>query len=330
MRVFEARRVQKLGASSLIVTIPKNWAKSLGIEPGEIVYLVKEGDTIRIMPSARTRKEKETPVLRIKSEEDLILARQAVNCIYVSGLDKATIKSTKKINSLALEVKRQALDLMGVEVYEEDDKTLQIMIFIDLRKTEIGGILRQLANSSLKTINTIEGILSGTTSPERAKEELTILKKEFQRYQHAILRYLATERTHESSHLVYIVATASSYFGFVTDILLSYINLLLQTKIVKGNMLGEQTKNILENLKKIIPQLANLIINPDTQTLTRILENLRNLETDTREIVAHAKLSKPESILLSQILVAERIIKRIIYVIACKLVLSAMGNVDLS
>src|SRR3990170_6253366 len=46
---IEPRKVQRLGYSSLGVSLPKDWAKSAGIEPGATVLVVKEDDgTLRI------------------------------------------------------------------------------------------------------------------------------------------------------------------------------------------------------------------------------------------------------------------------------------------
>src|SRR3990172_6589750 len=40
----ESRKVQRLGYSSLGVSLPKDWAKGLGVEPGTTVVLVREDD----------------------------------------------------------------------------------------------------------------------------------------------------------------------------------------------------------------------------------------------------------------------------------------------
>src|SRR3972149_812103 len=45
----EPRKVQRLGYSSMGVSLPKDWAKGCGIEPGSTVLIVKEDDgTLRI------------------------------------------------------------------------------------------------------------------------------------------------------------------------------------------------------------------------------------------------------------------------------------------
>ena len=329
MRMLEARRVQKLGASSLIVTIPKDWARKLNIEPGQIVYLSKEGDTIRIIPQSKASKKKATPILEIESEKDLLLARQAVNCIYVTGLDKATIKSKKKTDKLSLEVKRRALNLMGVEVYEENDQTLQIMIYIDIQKADINSILKQVSHSAVKALDIIKVLLSNERNKSIIIDEAQILKKDLIRYQHAILRYLATERTREPSPILYYMATAIGYFSSIIDILLSYIDLVVTMNLDKDAKLGDKSRKIIEPLKKLITEIASLLLEPNNEKLDKVLKDLEKLENNVKTLIAEKTLTKAETIFLSQVLIIARIFKTIIYVVTCKVVLSIMKNLDL-
>jgi len=37
------RKVQRLGGSSLIITLPKQWAKKLGIKVGDEIQVVEDG-----------------------------------------------------------------------------------------------------------------------------------------------------------------------------------------------------------------------------------------------------------------------------------------------
>jgi len=46
----EVRRVQRLGGSSLVITIPKQWARRMSIKPGDQVAIIDEGDALRIVP----------------------------------------------------------------------------------------------------------------------------------------------------------------------------------------------------------------------------------------------------------------------------------------
>ena len=41
---YEVRKVQRLGYSSVGISLPKDWAKEAGLSPGSVVSLLREGD----------------------------------------------------------------------------------------------------------------------------------------------------------------------------------------------------------------------------------------------------------------------------------------------
>ena len=48
---MEPRRIQKVGYSTLSVSIPMNWAKKMSIKKGDIVFLSEDNDgALRIAP----------------------------------------------------------------------------------------------------------------------------------------------------------------------------------------------------------------------------------------------------------------------------------------
>ncbi|WP_062662460.1 AbrB/MazE/SpoVT family DNA-binding domain-containing protein [Aeropyrum camini] len=48
------RRLQKLGSSSLVVTLPKEWVREMGLKQGDPVYVVIEGGSLRIVPAVNS------------------------------------------------------------------------------------------------------------------------------------------------------------------------------------------------------------------------------------------------------------------------------------
>ncbi|TRM73754.1 histidine kinase, partial [Sulfolobus sp. E5] len=48
---MEVRRVQKFGKSTLMVSLPAEWVKEVGLSPGESVYLeVDEDGSLKVYP----------------------------------------------------------------------------------------------------------------------------------------------------------------------------------------------------------------------------------------------------------------------------------------
>lgn len=80
------RRVQKLGGSSLIVTLPKSWAKKLGLDVGDTVIIVDEGNHLKIFPPDSAMIQiAETIRLRLPQHLVETGLKPLIECLYVKG-----------------------------------------------------------------------------------------------------------------------------------------------------------------------------------------------------------------------------------------------------
>lgn len=90
------RRIQRLGGSSLIVTIPKNWAKKIGLSVGDEVVVVDEGDHLRILPpNSRLVRTLGSANVRLVSYVKKLDPETLVDCAYKRGYDKLIIELPK-------------------------------------------------------------------------------------------------------------------------------------------------------------------------------------------------------------------------------------------
>src|SRR2546426_12811439 len=60
---MESRKIQKVGAATLTLSLPKEWAARRNLKKGDPVFLLEEGDTLRVLPGPvaeeRQRAQKE-------------------------------------------------------------------------------------------------------------------------------------------------------------------------------------------------------------------------------------------------------------------------------
>jgi len=143
---MEMRKVQKLGSSSLAITLPRSWVKRMKIKPGSVVYLVEKNDGVMIKTTVE-----ETPLLPlITVDADKIDEREFLGklpaCFYVLGLDEAIVKSENKLNEeLVYMLKASAARLSGIEVIEESGKELRIRTLLDVSRINPAITLRQMS-----------------------------------------------------------------------------------------------------------------------------------------------------------------------------------------
>jgi SpoVT / AbrB like domain. len=80
------RRVQKLGGSSLIITLPKSWAKKLGLDVGDTLVIVDEGSYLKIFPPDSTMIQV-AETIRLRVPQHILEAglTYLIECLYVKG-----------------------------------------------------------------------------------------------------------------------------------------------------------------------------------------------------------------------------------------------------
>ncbi len=117
----ESRKIQKMGLSSLGVSLPKDWATALGLEPGSSVELSREEDG-SIKVSVPDNKLRQVPGCTIRLEgcgEPGVLERVVIGN-YLLGRDSIEVKSKSAFPEWAMEEVYDAVDrLTGVAIAGE-------------------------------------------------------------------------------------------------------------------------------------------------------------------------------------------------------------------
>lgn len=87
------RRVQRLGGSSLIVTLPKSWAKKVGVGIGDEVVVVDEGDHLKIVPAgSRLAGNISSVTVKLAGYVKEMEPSDLAKCAFISGYDSVIIE----------------------------------------------------------------------------------------------------------------------------------------------------------------------------------------------------------------------------------------------
>ncbi len=145
---MESRKVQKVGYSTMTVSLPSEWVKRKNIKPGDLVFIVPEVDgTLRIVPSdlARREEEEEYIVNADVCGEKGMLERLIVGS-YILGRDVIRITSASRIKSECVgEVRGIIRKLIGLGILEEAPNNILLQCSIDPTKFQIDMLVRRLS-----------------------------------------------------------------------------------------------------------------------------------------------------------------------------------------
>jgi len=143
---MEPRRIQKVGYSTLSVSIPMNWAKKMNIKKGDIVFLSEENDgALRIAPEPSKAEDTSVYVVNVdECDNTTILARVIVGN-YVLGRNMIRVESNRRLMREQIESIRGVTQrLLGLGIIEESDKHLLLQCSIDPKNFPLETVVKRL------------------------------------------------------------------------------------------------------------------------------------------------------------------------------------------
>ena len=142
----DERRLQKIG-SSILMSLPAEWIKTLGLKKGDILSIENNDDnSITIFPTSdRNSKAKEIAIhLLDLSHEKLI---NQIYGAYLLGYDIIKIVGRTQIDFENREIIKKAMrNLIGLEIVDEDGLNMTIQFLLDAHSMNISKILKQMSS----------------------------------------------------------------------------------------------------------------------------------------------------------------------------------------
>jgi phosphate uptake regulator len=123
---LEIRRVQKTGASTMTVSLPKDWIKANSITPGTpVVVRVMTDGTISIDPKMQQEKEESRKVIMVEEDETKEHLTRKLIGAYLAGYNIIEVRSKGRLDlDLKHGVKEISRMVIGPEVIEETSNTI--------------------------------------------------------------------------------------------------------------------------------------------------------------------------------------------------------------
>jgi phosphate uptake regulator len=145
---METRKVQRLGPSTLAMTLPAEWASEHGVEKGNEVSLRMGGKgTLTVLPESVSNEESEAIVHA--SELDAEAVERALVAQYVLGRRVIRVETaddaldSEHINA----VYNAEGQLMGLGVVEETPESIAIRCSVDPEDFELDNLIERLENT---------------------------------------------------------------------------------------------------------------------------------------------------------------------------------------
>lgn len=188
---MEARKVQRVGYSTLTVSLPREWVEDVKLKPGDIVSIKREDDgSLKLIPGTeRKREEIKNCVVNADLCTSNNLLTRVITGNYILGHDTIQIVARDELKRNHLEeIRATTQRLTGLSIVEQTLKQVTLQSFVDPTRFPIYGLMRRLhiiINSMLEV--SIKALVE--RRPELAGE-VTHMEEESDRIYWLIVRQL--------------------------------------------------------------------------------------------------------------------------------------------
>ena len=188
---IETRKVQKLGYSSLGVSLPKAWAEAHGIRPGAIVSLAIEDDgslRVRLGSAEEPAFAGEASIDADEWDAPEALTR-LITGNYIVGCNTIRIRTREELSPSQLQEIHEAVrGLTGLTIVNQGPKFVTIENFVEPTRFPIDGLLRRLHYLTSRMEKLALGVVAGEATG--SIEEVARMEVEVDRLYWLVVRQL--------------------------------------------------------------------------------------------------------------------------------------------
>lgn len=270
------RKLVKLGKSSLVISLPKDWLKSLELKPGdEIGLVIEKNGCLRVIPPRLMVRSKTNPIILDVSScaEPKILERALIGA-YVVGRDPIIIESKVGLSPQQLDEVRTVIDkIRGLEIVKESTNHIVLRTFLDPTKYPLAGLLRRLTNL-IQTM--IEYLLTAIRDKNNSYlGEIIYVEEEIDRIYFSALRQIfLAHKDEEIADMIGVKATSELLSLRMAVKMFELLADTLSELARKGLKLGGLLFKSIEASEELINMLTDIEMAIDTITKTLIYGNI--------------------------------------------------------
>jgi len=147
---MESRKIQKVGAATFTISLPKEWVGRRNLRKGDQLFVTEDGEGLRLLPTPvpleRGHENTEFIVDADLCEGPGMLERVIVGN-YVLGRERVVVRSALRLQSHHLAEIRSAIRrLMGIGIIEENASRVVLQCSLDPANYPLDALVKRLYN----------------------------------------------------------------------------------------------------------------------------------------------------------------------------------------
>jgi phosphate uptake regulator len=144
--LMEPRKVQKVGYSTLSVSLPMDWAKKMSVNKGDILFLSEENDgALRITPEPTATEDQSIYVVNVDKCDNTKVLERVIVGNYVLGRNMIRVESERRLMREQIEsIRKVTQRLLGIGIIEESDRHLLLQCSVDPKQFPLNTVIKRL------------------------------------------------------------------------------------------------------------------------------------------------------------------------------------------
>ncbi len=261
---MESRKVQKVGTSTLTISLPKPWVEKFGLKQGDQVFLEEEGPYLKVTPAAMATRRTGAPEYVVDADlcdEPGILHRVIVGN-YVLGRERLVIKASGRLKSEHLTEAREASRrLMGMGIIEETASRITLQCSIEPTKYPVDTLIKRLYNLSSTMLD--ESVEALVTKDKRLAEDALHREDDADMMYWLLIRLLLSAQADDS--------------------LLDQLGLRNRLEIAGYRLIAKELETVADYGEDIARNVIELI-EADVEVPTSLVKSLKDLVEGVRDV----------------------------------------------
>jgi phosphate uptake regulator len=316
---LEIRRLQKLGTTTLVVSLPRKWVLEKGLKSGDQVYIetTDEGLLIRLAPKASRTVRAVIEADAVERGEEL---ERLVTACYLQGYDEIVVTSKHGLTGDKIDwILSTTERLPGLEIVKQEDYEVVLKVLIDTKRYTIVELLRRMQELITWMIESSVDALIHNMSEKAA--EVGRAEQKIDSYYFLALRQLLTAVRERSlirevgldsplalTGLRLVLAAVEEIADHALQVSREVVKLGQAKEKKEGRQLVEQLKELATEVSNVFGMSLNGYLVSDIKLLNRsldrvpeLLERINALESTVLESVRDVQKSLSYRLMLTNL-----------------------------
>ncbi|MEM1671601.1 MAG: phosphate uptake regulator PhoU [Archaeoglobaceae archaeon] len=277
--MMETRKLQLIGGSSYMVSLPKEWVKANKLGQGDEIILEAEDKVITLYPKGFKDDLKVSRVVidDLKRYDEKFL-RRFIYALYIQGIDEILITDRNLNPRLIAKISEIVKSLIGIEIIDASDKV--VLRCLTVTDFDVYGVVRRMTQIVLTMIHTIlDAMAKNDSSALREIRNLEIDSDRLYllavRQEHRLVREFSSPARWNELRLILGIRTVAKLIEEILDNFENFSNYVAELKDTKEK---EILVKFLKDLSNAFEMTSRAYFNSDLELSEDSIQLLEEIE----------------------------------------------------